>query len=270
MEKIFNADISTSIYLEAVLNITECDFTTVDNTWGGFSNLFPYYRIYLVTDGEGKLIMKDRTIALKKGYLYFIPAFSLSSATCTDYLSHYWMHFNIGNSLSNYLTIYKPYIEVKADELDYQIFKLIKEKFDKKIKDSEDDSSSLACESLSKYLFSKFITKEKIDKNAVKFVTVLKYIDTHINEKISNEALAKIMNYNTTYFCNAFTKVFDIPPNKYILGRKMNLACKMLIEDKITIKEISFKLGFDNEMYFSRLFNKYLLMSPGKYRSLFK
>ncbi len=268
LNKRLEYQLPSTICLESVLRISECNLTTVNSEWKYLVALFPYYRLYLITDGEAKVQLRDQIVTLRKGYLYLIPQFSVASSECENTMTHYWLHFTLDDTMINFLTIYKPLLEVKASEEDYKIYELIKKSFDESEKNKDDTSSLLACESLTKYLFSKFLTRSQINFEAAKFIPVLKYIDAHINENITNEELSGIMYLNPTYFSNAFTKQFEVSPKKYILRKKMNMACKMLIENKNTIKEIAYSLGFDNEMYFSRIFSKYLGISPGKYRNL--
>ena len=46
----------------------------------------------------------------------------------------------------------------------------------------------------------------------------------------------------------------------------MNMAATMLAENKMYAKEISYSLGYENEMYFFRLFKKTFGMTPGQYK----
>lgn len=44
----------------------------------------------------------------------------------------------------------------------------------------------------------------------------------------------------------------------------------MLVETDKTVKEIAFEFGYDNEMYFNRIFHKITGSAPGKYRKNFR
>ena len=45
-----------------------------------------------------------------------------------------------------------------------------------------------------------------------------------------------------------------------------NYAKELLIENRLTITEIAYSLGFDNIHYFSTVFNKWTKVSPSAYR----
>ena len=113
----------------------------------------------------------------------------------------------------------------------------------------------LACEGLSKYLFSFFLpaTDTEATPEAARFIPVLQYIDTHFNQHIANTDLSAIMYLSPTYFSNLFTKQFGITPQQYIQQKRMNSAAIML---------------FESEAYFNRSFHKFMGISPGKYRKL--
>ena len=59
--------------------ITETGRAVVNSTWNEFVGFFPYYRVYYIADGEADIILSDKSMRLKKGNIYFIPAFSIKS-----------------------------------------------------------------------------------------------------------------------------------------------------------------------------------------------
>ena len=128
----------------------------------------------------------------------------------------------------------------------------------------------VAAESLSKYLFSRFLPDEEelASSDAVRFIPVLQYIDENFSKKITNEDLSAIVYLTPNYFSNLFTRRFGVSPQKYILQKRLNLAAAMLFESGKSIKEIAFACGFENETYFNRQFHKIMGMSPGKYRKV--
>lgn len=51
---------------------------------------------------------------------------------------------------------------------------------------------------------------------------------------------------------------FDLSPKQYLLNLRMNHALELLVENELSIKEIAFACGFNDEKYFSKAFkNKY-------------
>ncbi|WP_082150447.1 helix-turn-helix domain-containing protein [Parabacteroides goldsteinii] len=47
---------------------------------------------------------------------------------------------------------------------------------------------------------------------------------------------------------------------------QMNASLQLLINDKYTIKEIAYELGFTDDAYFCRVFKKHYGIIPGDYK----
>jgi AraC-like DNA-binding protein len=53
----------------------------------------------------------------------------------------------------------------------------------------------------------------------------------------------------------------------YFIHLKIQNACKLLYLTDMTVREVSFELGYDDPYYFSRLFKKVMGISPMQYRN---
>ena len=105
-------------------------------------------------------------------------------------------------------------------------------------------------------LLSSFFADVDSDRhNLVKFEKVLGYIDENYKRNIPLSELAAIMNVNTTYFSNYFKQVFHISPKQYILNKRLRESQRLLLESEMTVKEIAYAVGFENESYFSEFFS---------------
>jgi AraC-like DNA-binding protein len=245
------------------LRIEEYGYAEVKQEWSEIVTLFPYYRIYLITGGEGILHLKDTDRILKPGHLYFIPAFQIMSGECNTYLNHYFLHFSIENYNDFFLRFSSPSYEVPASKIDLALFK----EFINISNEDENLSENIKQSGILRYLLSKFYKDSTfVSKERLKFAPTIQFVNEHINERISTAQLAATMNLSKVYFSNLFTKSFGIPPVKYINQRKLNLAAKKIVGTDLSIKEISYLLGFENEMYFSRVFKKEFGVSPLSYR----
>lgn len=256
-------------FLTSNMRITEVGYNKVDPSWCHLATFFPYYRMYCVTEGEATMFLFDETLQLTPNRLYFIPAFSITGAECKNSMTHHWLHFQLDVTTASYLTIYKAAHSVDALPGDEKIFRMISEHFNAS-HDGNDIPETLACVSLAKYLFSRFLPHESVSAEAANFLPVLDYIDNHLTSKISNADLCKIMCLNETYFSNVFTKHFGISPKQYILQKRIGAAASMLVETEKTVKEIAFLFGYENEMYFNRIFHKFTGSPPGEYRKKFR
>ncbi len=256
-------------FLLTNLRITEAGLTEVGPSWSHLATYFPYYRMYYIKSGAARMFMRDTTLELQPGQIFFIPAFSIIGAECNEKMLHYWLHFHLDVTTSSYLTIYEPHLSVEALPDDEKIFQLIHENFNSSTQDTS-LHRMLAYTSLSQYLFSRFLPDKDISPDKARFIPVLQYIEQHLDTNISNAELSKIMCLNGTYFSNTFAKHFGISPKQYILQKRIGAAAGMLIETDKTVKEIAFYYGYENEMYFYRIFQKITGMTPEKYRRHFR
>jgi len=253
LETLFN---NTLYHVDLVSNYR------VDKNWSKCSNFYPYNRIYLILDGEAEITLKSKTITLEPGYLYLIPSFQLVNATCNDSMYHYYLHFQANTIIHNFFDYCGIATKVKADENSLELFKSLE-----KIYEDPSPESKLLTDGYFKILFSKFFTQSSFSNEEImRLAPVLDYIETHIYEHIEVSHLAKLMNYTPIYFIHLFKSLLNVSPLQYILTKKLNIAQLMLNQNDLSVKEVAFKLGFENETYFSRVFVKKCGISPSEFK----
>ena len=92
----------------------------------------------------------------------------------------------------------------------------------------------------------------------------------HYNEQISIEQYAASRSMSTSWFSKSFTEIVGIPPKKYILDERIRNAQLLLESTDSTIGEIARVVGYENPLYFSRLFRKTKGVSPMQYRKVYR
>ncbi len=95
------------------------------------------------------------------------------------------------------------------------------------------------------------------------------YFREHYNEDISIEQYAASRNMSTSWFNKCFRSAVGESPLRYILLLRIRNAQALLETTDGTISEISRIVGYENPMYFSRIFRKEKGLSPLKYRKAF-
>ena len=100
---------------------------------------------------------------------------------------------------------------------------------------------------------------EEIDKAIV-------YFSEHYNEAINVDAYAKQNHVSTNWFIRNFKMYTGTTPKQFILQKRINNAETLLQNKQYNIKEIAQIIGYDNPLYFSRIFQRTKGISPSEYR----
>ena len=95
---------------------------------------------------------------------------------------------------------------------------------------------------------------------------MLAYIEQHETDAICIEQLANACQKSTSQAERLFRAELGVSPYRYVLNRKMDLACQLLTETGMSVKDIASYLSFEDEFYFSGLFRRKIGISPTQYR----
>ena len=79
--------------------------------------------------------------------------------------------------------------------------------------------------------------------------------------------IARHFEFNYSYFCTLFRKYKGISPNEYIINKKVKQA-KFLLRTyrEMTVKNVAWKVGYEDSYYFSRIFKSVTGQTPTEYR----
>lgn len=96
---------------------------------------------------------------------------------------------------------------------------------------------------------------------------VMIYFREHYHEAINIESFVEERGYGVRSFFRNFKKYTGLTPLQYLLEVRLLNARKLLETTNFQINEISRLVGYDNALYFSRLFHKHMGVSPKEYRN---
>jgi len=92
------------------------------------------------------------------------------------------------------------------------------------------------------------------------------YIHGHFNKEISIPELAELEHLSVSRYYTLFKENMGSSPSEYMIELRINRACTLMLQSNMTVKEISALVGYHDAFYFSRLFKKYMGMSPAEYK----
>ncbi len=93
-------------------------------------------------------------------------------------------------------------------------------------------------------------------------------IDQHIYEHRDIAFYEAKLGLKPKYLSKVFKKADIAPPCQILIDRQLQESQQLLLDTDLSIKEIAFKLGFEDPYYFSRLFKEKTAMSPSQYREV--
>lgn len=94
----------------------------------------------------------------------------------------------------------------------------------------------------------------------------ISYFSEHYNEAISIDDYAAQNHVSTSWFIRMFKLYAGITPKQFILQKRICNAEILLQNRHYNINEISQIVGYENPLYFSRIFQKIKGVSPSEYR----
>ena len=94
----------------------------------------------------------------------------------------------------------------------------------------------------------------------------LKYIKEHFKERLTLETVASKVFVNPKYFSHVFKREMGVAFTEYVIGLKIEYACKLLETTNYHAYRISIECGFSDPSYFNRVFCSQMNMTPQTYR----
>lgn len=94
------------------------------------------------------------------------------------------------------------------------------------------------------------------------------YLESHIDQRISAGALAKLCGLSRFQFSRLFHATFGVTFQSYLLRYRIAEACRRLERPGATVSEVCYAVGFNDPSHFSRTFKRYAGMQPSEYLAM--
>lgn len=263
--------------------------------WWNYKNVIsPFYRLYYIKKGKGKVYINHTAYELTPDTLFLIPKFAFHSYACDSFMDHYYICFfddltgNLGipNPMlmnlkvaahSRDFDLIKRYLELNpykhlliSDPQCYDNNKTIYEPHEET--DTFPSARSIESNGILLQLFSRFVTEDSIRKSTPngsykKLDVAVQYVNKNLNKRISILDLAKLVYLSPDHFSKVFKKIIGIGPCEYIQMKRIERAQALLLTSNLSILQIAESVGICNPSQFTRLFTKIAKCSPKEYRA---
>lgn len=104
--------------------------------------------------------------------------------------------------------------------------------------------------------------------SANQYKRVLNYVKEHFAESVAVSSLADHMAMSPQHFSRAFKETLGRSPVQYIQEHRVEESKRLLKQSNLSLVEVAERCGFSDQAHFSRLFKKYTLQTPKRYREL--
>ncbi len=95
---------------------------------------------------------------------------------------------------------------------------------------------------------------------------VLRYLDRNLERPLSVESLAQEFRLSPATLHRLFRTCLNSSPINYLIGRRMDVAKRLLLTTADPVKEVAFQVGYANALYFSSEFRRLVGESPREFR----
>jgi AraC family transcriptional regulator of arabinose operon len=102
---------------------------------------------------------------------------------------------------------------------------------------------------------------------AARIGRTIEYMREHLNEPLRAATLAGVANMSLPHYFAQFKRVVGSSPIDYLIKLRMEHARRLLEETSWSVKEVAVSLGYDDPLYFSRVFKSINQTAPSDFRA---
>lgn len=232
-----------------------------------------YIFIYC-TKGKGEITIKNKRTLIYPNHFFIIPK-NIKHEYIADEKSPwsiYWFHFN-GDFATE---IYNRY--AKTDSVNYKnipFSKNIIDQFDKifdlfnnnYLLNHIEYANLLSLNFISSFVYHDLDSVANAHQDDDIVFSIKDFLLNNLDKNFTLHELASKFNYSKSYLHSKFKIKTGYPLLVFFKLKKVQKACEFLSYTDLSIKEISYKVGFDDPLYFSRTFKNFMGKSPRNYKN---
>jgi AraC-like DNA-binding protein len=91
------------------------------------------------------------------------------------------------------------------------------------------------------------------------------YVKQNYSQRIYSDAMARLCGMSPTHFSRSFRKAYGLTFQEFLLRYRVRQACRYMMSPTASITDIAYNVGFSDPSYFTRVFRRYLGISPSEY-----
>ena len=236
----------------------------LDRTWSHpLSN--PWWRLYRNTANGVVISHPEGQLRLPAGRVCLVPAWGRFSGVCTGRTRHLYIHFDPLGWDRAWLQRAFPQPFLAAPEPS-------RDDFLNGLKDPLDAASRLRLQGELLRLLATAVSaltpelRCELEGSQDPLDLATQEIEGFLTNPRTVPQLAAQCGYSPDHFARRFRARFGCSPQRYLQQRRIAIASERLRGTRDSIEEVAASVGFANRFHFSRVFTRFMQVSPATWR----
>lgn len=255
-------------YSDKFLSINNCGMSKITEARSESRKARKDNMLIYLTEGSGKAVINNISMPVSEGDIIF---FASGTPLCFFFeknSQHYWLHFSgckaeeiISSAGISGSGIYKVGIHSEIENIFYKIsYQIIQ----------SNNIHDLFCCSffieLMAYIKEFLNVNHTAVINRTKIYPALLAMSTSYNMPYDLSYYAELCGMSISGFKSSFSKIVHVTPLTYLTSIRLERAKILLKEKDLSISQIANQVGYQDPLYFSRIFKKHIGVSPKDFK----
>jgi AraC family transcriptional regulator len=92
------------------------------------------------------------------------------------------------------------------------------------------------------------------------------FIEENLHSNIDAKDLSAVAQRSPAHFSRSFKRAFGEPPHAYVIKRRLERACHLMVTTSESLSEIALSVGLTDHSHLSKLFQRAFGQSPSNWR----
>ena len=260
--------------------VDKSDIKTVHNHDG--------YEVVLFLKGDVNMMIEPELFKMKPGDIFFVSPLVFHGIDLEDVSGYeriviniqYEYLRNLGDDETDFSTLFRSSMSsnmnhLRIPEESLPMFIQVAKNLEKALHSNDYGHNILARSYLCEFLlltcrYSENVPPQKKSSTVpVAVAKILEYIDTHLTDEITINAMSAELHYSSDHLSRVFSEATGDSLKHYINAKKIALAQKLLQQNNSPY-DVCFMVGYNNYSSFSRRFSNQIGMSPKQYQLTYR
>lgn len=264
------------------LNLLAGGIHRTSPSWSKASDRLDHcYKCYLPESGSAKIETSAGIYTILPDRLYFIPGFHLVRQSCEREMLVHWVHFTPESFyLHRRLHRIREVVAWPLKDLRWlaRDFFRVSEVFENPGSDRNrlrpDPPLDLVCrlEAILMYLVADLLQNcpevagESDPGGMERLKPAIDFMDANYRSNPPLAIVARQARMAANYFHRLFKREMAVTPFDYMESRRLDEARRLLGDGRLSVKEVAGLAGYENPLYFSRVFRRHFGSPPSTFR----